>query len=83
VRLINADKRKYVHYLIEALPPQYARLITPEDFHLPRLRYVDPEPYAREEFEQTYAWLVSWGLVNDGCSFEQLVDNRIPAISAR
>lgn len=79
VRLINADKRKYVHYLIEALPEQYAKLITPNDFHLPRLRYVDPEPYSREEFDQTNDWLVSWGLVNDDSAFDKLVENRLPA----
>ncbi len=30
VVLINADKRKYVHYLIDALPDQYAKLIAAE-----------------------------------------------------
>jgi len=81
VRLINADKRKYVHYLIEALPERYANLIGPDDFHLPRLRYVDAEPYSREEFEQTYEWLVSWGLVSNEARFDALVDNRIASIA--
>jgi NitT/TauT family transport system substrate-binding protein len=82
VRLINADKRKYLHYLIERLPPQYARLITPDDFFLPRLRFVDPEPYAPEEFQATYDWLVDWGLIAPNSSYEQLVDNRISSIAA-
>jgi NitT/TauT family transport system substrate-binding protein len=82
VRLINADKRKYVHYLIERLPPQYARLIAPDDFYLPRLRFVDPEPYAPEEFEATYNWLLGWGLIAPNSSYEQLVDNRISSIAA-
>jgi NitT/TauT family transport system substrate-binding protein len=82
VRLINADKRRYVHYLIERLPPQYGRLITPEDFYLPRLRFVDPEPYAPEEFAATYDWLVGWGLIAPNSSYEQLVDNRISSVAA-
>ena len=39
------DKRKYVHYLIEEIPEKYAKQLKPEDFYLPRLRYVDPAPY--------------------------------------
>jgi len=77
VRSINADKRKYLHYLIESLPPKYAALITPDDFHLPRIRFVDPEPYGRDEFEHTYRWLVSWDLINGDGGFEKLVDNRV------
>jgi NitT/TauT family transport system substrate-binding protein len=81
VRRINADKRKYLHYLIDALPEPYRGRITEDDFHLPRLRYVDAEPYSREDFDQTYKWLVSWGLVNDDAKFDALVDNRIPSIA--
>lgn len=77
VRIFNADKRKYVHHLIDRLPPQYAKLITPDDFYLPRLRYVAPEPYDLEEFEGTYNWLVGWGLIQPNSCFEDLVDNRI------
>jgi NitT/TauT family transport system substrate-binding protein len=82
VVLINQDKRRYVHYLIERLPPRYAALITPDDFYLPRLRFVDPEPYALDEFQATYDWLVSWGLIAPNSSYEQLVDNRISAAAA-
>jgi NitT/TauT family transport system substrate-binding protein len=80
-RRINNDKRKYLHYLIDALPAKYAALITPEDFHLPRLRYADPEPYSRDEFEQTYNWLVGWGLVSPDSNFTKLVDNRIAGVA--
>jgi NitT/TauT family transport system substrate-binding protein len=80
VKLINADKKKYLHHLINGLPPQYASQITPDDFHLPRLRYVEPAPYGQEEFQQTYDWLVSWGLVKSDSSFDELVINKIPRI---
>jgi len=76
VKRINADKRKYLHYLIDALPDGYRQQLTPDDFHLPRLRYIDPSPYDREEFQSTYDWLVGWDLIPPNLGFEQLVDNR-------
>lgn len=82
VALINADKKKYVHHLIDALPEAYRGKITPDDFHLPRLRYVDPTPYAQDEFEQTNDWLVKWGLVEPDTAFGSLVDNRIRPFAA-
>jgi NitT/TauT family transport system substrate-binding protein len=82
IQLINADKKKYLHYLIDSLPAQYRGRITPDDFHLPRLRYVDPAPYSREEFDQTNNWLVKHGLVHPDSNFESLVTNRIRASAA-
>lgn len=82
VELINADKKKYVHYIIDSLPEKYRGRLTRDDVHLPRLRYVDPSPYTREEFEQTFEWLVSWGLVNADKPFDALVDNRTPNAAA-
>lgn len=79
VKVFNQDKRKWVHHLIEGLPPQYAKLITAEDFYLPRLRYVAPAPYDTEEFAGTYEWLVGWGLITPDCGYHDLVDNRITA----
>ncbi|MCZ6450401.1 MAG: ABC transporter substrate-binding protein [Deltaproteobacteria bacterium] len=77
VRLINADKRKYVHYMIEEMPEKYAKQLAPEDFYLPRLRYVDPEPYTQEEFEKAYKWMLSWDLVGSEGSYEKLVSNAV------
>ena len=77
VRRINADKKKYVPYFFDYLPEKYRHLITVDDFHLPRLRYVDPAPYDTYEFEQTQEWLVSWGLVEADASFDRLVDQRL------
>lgn len=76
VRLINADKRKYLHYLIADVPADLGP-ITEDDFRLPRLRYVEPRPYPPGEFERTRAWMVSWGLASPEASFSDLVDNRI------
>jgi NitT/TauT family transport system substrate-binding protein len=49
----------------------------PEDFRLARLRYVEPRPYPEEEFEKTYQWMVSWGLIRPDLAYAELVDNRI------
>ncbi len=76
VQAINADKRRYLHFLIDDLAPDLPRL-SPDDFHLPRLRYVEPRPYPMEEFQRTYAWMRSWGLIPEDATYEQLVDNRI------
>lgn len=79
VHLINADKRKYVHHLIADLPPEMRSVLTPEDFHLPRLRYIEPRPYPAEEFERTYRWMRSWDLIAEGASYDRLVDARVGA----
>jgi NitT/TauT family transport system substrate-binding protein len=76
VKAINADKKKYLHFLIDDLAPDLPRL-SAEDFHLPRLRYVEPRPYPMGEFQRTYDWMVSWGLAPADATYEQLVDNRI------
>jgi NitT/TauT family transport system substrate-binding protein len=78
VRLINADKKKYLHYLIADVPPELGP-VTAEDFRLSRLRYVEPRPYPPAEFERTHQWMVSWGLAPADATFEDLVDNRIAA----
>ena len=79
VRRINADKKKYLHHIIADLPPELGTL-TPEDFRLSRLRYVESPQYSQEEFEKTHAWMMSWGLVPEEATFEDLVDNRIGVV---
>ncbi|HEX3964872.1 MAG TPA: ABC transporter substrate-binding protein [Frankiaceae bacterium] len=75
-RKITADPYPYVHYLIADVPPDVVSL-APADFSRNRLRYVDPEPYSQEDFERTYSWMVSWGLIEPDSSFGQIVDNRV------
>ena len=76
VARINSDKRKYLHYFIEEVPARLGVLV-PEDFTLSRLRFIEPTPYSKREFDKTYDWLVGWGLVDKDTPFEKLVDNRI------
>lgn len=73
---IRADRRKYVRYLIADLPAGLGPL-EPEDFDLWRMRYIEPRPYPREDFERTRDWMVSWNLIPADASFETLVDGRI------
>jgi NitT/TauT family transport system substrate-binding protein len=75
-RKLTEDPRPYLHYLIEDVPADIVQL-TPADFRLSRFRYVDPAPYGELEFQRTYDWMVSWGLIAPDQSFEQLVDNRV------
>jgi NitT/TauT family transport system substrate-binding protein len=76
VRMINGNKKKYLHYLIDDLPSKM-KILRPADFHLPRLRYVDPAPYPAEEFDRACKWMSGWNLIPQNASFDQLVDNRI------
>jgi NitT/TauT family transport system substrate-binding protein len=82
VDIFNADKRRYLHYLID--DPRHAEALarygglTPDDFHLPRLRYVKAMPYTDEIVADTYHWMVRWGLISSAACPAELVDNRLP-----
>ncbi len=77
---LTEDPRPYLHYLIEDVSPEIVKL-TPEDFRLSRFRYVDPAPYGELEFQRTYDWMVSWGLIDPDHNFDELVDNRVAVAS--
>ena len=81
VDMINANKRQYLHYLIDeerfaSVAAKYGGL-TPEDFHLPRLRYFYNTPYTDEIVEDTYNWMLRWDLLTDTACAADLVDNRL------
>ena len=76
VKRFNADKKKYLHDLIDEIPPSIGEL-KPEDFHLPRLRYVEPSLYLESEFRRSKEWMESWNLIDDNSSYEDLVESRI------
>ncbi len=82
VKLINTDRRRYaVPYLVDEInelpdAPEFLKLDA-SDFHLPRLRYVEPRPYPQELFRNTYDWLLSWGLVSQDATWDRVVDNRV------
>jgi NitT/TauT family transport system substrate-binding protein len=73
VDVINRDKRRHLHYLINSLPAEFDGLLTEDDFHLPRLRYAHPEPYTAAEFCKAYEWMQRWNLIGPDARYEDLV----------
>ena len=69
---IDSNPEKYAHYLIE----EAGGLLEPGDLKLSRILNAPPEPYSRQRFDDTYNWTVDWGLVQEGATFENTVDNR-------
>ena len=74
---INADKRRHVRHLIEEIPEPYRSQLTPDDFYLPRLRYVDPAPYTEAEFERARRFMLEWDLLAPEARYDRLVANVI------
>lgn len=73
---INADKRRYLHILLQEMPEHLRAQLSLEDFDrsaLNRLRHVDPEPYTPEEFDWTSEWMKKWNLVGQDASYDKLV----------
>ena len=77
VAAINADKKRHVHHLLDELPASYRAQLTPDDFYLPRLRYVDPAPYTEAEFERARRFMVEWDLIAPAATYDRLVANVI------
>ena len=75
-KLLRENPYPYVKYLIADVDESIVKL-EPSDFSKNRLRYDDPAPYLPRDFERTYNWLVSWGLVQPDDSYDHLVDNKI------
>jgi NitT/TauT family transport system substrate-binding protein len=79
-RALTANPYPYVHYLIADVDESIVRL-EPADFERNRLRYVDPAPYDQADFQRTYDWMVSWGLIEPDATFDQIVGNRAVTVS--
>ena len=78
VTYINANPKKYIKHMkhmLAEIPERYANELTADDFYLPRLRYVDPEPYTEEEFERQYRWMLTWDLIPKDADYGELVCN--------
>jgi NitT/TauT family transport system substrate-binding protein len=77
VVLINADKKKHIHHMLDEIPEKYRKQLSPDDFHLPRLRYVEPAPYTEAEFERARRFMVEWDLIAPDATYDKLVANVI------
>jgi NitT/TauT family transport system substrate-binding protein len=76
---------------IDADPPTYRQKVldlemmpelTIDDVRWERVRYVDPTPYTRVEFERARDWMQSWGMIGDNVQYEQLVNPELAAAVA-
>ena len=79
VRRINANKRAYLHYFIDYYKnrdPEIAKLSI-DDLRESRIYVVDPAPIPAAELERTFAWMKSWGFLEDVCEAERLVDTNV------
>ncbi|MBM3528259.1 MAG: ABC transporter substrate-binding protein [Alphaproteobacteria bacterium] len=76
VRRINANKRAYLRYFIDyhaKKDPEIAAL-KPDDLRESRIVAVDPAPIPLDEMQRTYAWLKSWGMLEETATPLALVD---------
>ena len=64
VRLIDADKRRYVSYFLRdwAGHPEVDAL-TPADFTLGRIQLKEPTPIPEAEARWAWEWMASWGVM--------------------
>ncbi len=69
---IDANPERYAHYLID----EAGGLLEPGELKLSRILNAPPEPYTRDRFDDNYQWTVNWGLVQEGATYENTVDNR-------
>ena len=65
VRVINADKRRYVSYFLRdwAGHPEVDAL-TPADFSLARIQVKEPTPIPEAEARWAWDWMASWGVLD-------------------
>jgi NitT/TauT family transport system substrate-binding protein len=81
VKRINANKRAYLHYFIDyhkAKDPEIGSL-KPDDIRDGRIVVCDPAPIPIDEMQRTYAWLKSWGMLEETASPLDLVDMHVQA----
>lgn len=79
VKRINANKRAYLHYFIDyhkAKDPEIGTL-KPHDIRESRIVVCDPAPIPAEEMQRTYAWLKSWGMLEETASPFELVNMQV------
>ena len=67
----------YLHYLCDEVPQEICNILR-SGLHLPRLRYNDPRPYTEAEYTYIYDWMVSWGLLDEGSTYQKIVNLNAP-----
>jgi len=79
VKLINADKSKYLHYFIDyhAKKDKDIAALTPQDLRASRIVVCDPAPIPLDEMQRTYDWLKSWGMLDQTATPLALVNLQV------
>jgi len=79
VKLINADKSKYLHYFIDyhAKKDKDIAALTPQDLRASRIVVCDPAPIPLDEMQRTYDWLKSWGMLEQTATPLALVNLQV------
>jgi NitT/TauT family transport system substrate-binding protein len=78
VRLINADKRRYVSYFLRDFPgaPEVQSL-TPDDFNLGRIQLKEPGPIPEDEARWAWDWMTGWGLLEGTFDVTTQINRRV------
>ena len=78
VRLINADKRRYVSYFFREFPewPEVMKL-TPADFNLGRIQLKEPTPIPEDEARWAWEWMAGWGVLNGTFDVTAQINRRV------
>jgi NitT/TauT family transport system substrate-binding protein len=79
VKLINADKAKYLHYFIDYHKTKDAEIgtLAPQDLRASRIVVCDPAPIPLDEMQRTYDWLKSWGMLEQTATPLNLVNLQV------
>ena len=79
VRRINANKRAYLPYFIDYHKPKDPEigLLAVDDLRESRIVVCDPAPIPADEMQRTYAWLKSWGMLDETASPLDLVNLKV------
>jgi len=78
VRLINTDKRRYVHYFIRDWAGHSAVTgLSPDDFNLGRIQLKEPGPIPESEARWAWDWMASWGLLHGPFDVSSQINRRL------
>jgi ABC-type nitrate/sulfonate/bicarbonate transport system substrate-binding protein len=78
VRLINADKRRYVHYFIRDWAGHSAvTALSHDDFNLGRIQLKEPGPIPESEARWAWDWMASWGLLHGPFDVSSQINRRL------
>lgn len=79
VAVIDADPATYHQRILdlERMPD-----LSVDRVRWERVRYVNPTPYTRAEFERARDWMQRWGMIGNDVQYEQLVNPELVAAVA-